>query len=82
MGEKFQVGKKYYPWDRSYDPITVIRRTAKCIVVRGGSGNTWRMIIKKTELDSEFVTDSSVPVRWRLAFSYFADDPVVEEVLK
>ena len=76
--KEFIVGKSYYPGDRSYDPITVIRRTPKCIVVRGGSGNTWRMVIKHDHDGTEVVVDSSVPTRWRGAFMYCADDPVKE----
>ena len=79
--KEFIVGKSYYPRYRSYDPVTVIRRTPKCIVVRGGSGNTWRMFIKHDNDGTEFVVDSCVPTRWRDALTYCADDPV-EEVQK
>lgn len=78
--KEFVVGKSYYPGDRSYDPITVIRRTPKCIVVRGGIGNEWRMVIKHDHDGTEIVVDSSVPSRWRGSFMYCADDPVKEVV--
>lgn len=78
MCEKFQVGESYYPQDRSYDPITVIRRTPKCIVVRGGSGNEWRMVVRHDRNRCEFVTDSCVPKSWRFVFTYFANEKVME----
>ena len=70
--ERFEVGKSYDPADLSFDPITVIKRTAKCIVVRGGSGNTWRMIVRQDE-KGEFAVDSSVPKKWRDIFTYRAE---------
>lgn len=74
--KEFEVGKSYYPNDRSYDPIKVIRRTEKSIFVLGGSGNTWRMLIRKGADGAEYVTDSSVPSHWRYCFTYCADNPV------
>ncbi len=76
--KQFVVGKSYWPEDRSYDPITVIRRTPKCIVVRGGSGNEWRMLIRHDSDGTEVVRDSCVPLHWRGVFTYCADDPVME----
>ncbi len=79
MEDKFKIGRMYYPGDRSYDPITVIRRTPKFIVVTGGwncEGNTWRMLIRHDHDGTEFAVDSSVPTNWRGAFTYCADDPV------
>lgn len=82
MADKFVVGRMYYPGDRSYDPVKVIKRTPKCIVVRGGwngEGNTWRMLVRQDNDGTEFAVDSCVPAGWRGAFTYCADDPVKEE---
>ena len=78
MSKQFEVGKSYYPADRSYDPITVIKRTAMSVVVRGSTGNEWRMFIRNYADGTEVVVDSCVPKRWRTAFLYSADDPVKE----
>ena len=75
---QFEVGKSYYPSDRSYDPITVIRRTPKCIVVRNWSGTTWRMVVRHGK-SGEYVVDSCVPAKWRNEFTYFADNVVDSE---
>ena len=70
----FEVGKTYAAADCSFDPITVIRRTPKCIVVRGGKwGNEWRMKVRMDD-KSEWVQDSCVTPKWRGAFTYRADD--------
>lgn len=69
---RFEVGKKYDANDRSFDPITVIKRTAKCIYVENVSGNVWRMTIKHDE-KAEFVVDSSFPVRARELLTFRAD---------
>lgn len=74
----FIVGKQYYPNDRSYDPITILRRTAKCVYVRGGSGNTWRMTVRLDNNGVEYVTDSCVPLHWRYTFTYSADNMLKE----
>lgn len=69
---RFEVGKTYDANDRSFDPITVIKRTAKCIYVENVSGNVWRMTIKRDE-KAEFVVDSSFPVRARELLTFRAD---------
>ena len=71
--KRFEVGKAYNPMDCGYDPITILKRTDKTVWVRGGSGNEWRMLVRHNG-KSEFVTDSSVPRKWRFAFTYFADN--------
>ena len=65
----FEVGKSYEANDTGYDPITVTRRTDKTIWVDNGSAS-WRMRIKHDKDGNEIVTDSSVPVKWRDAFTY------------
>lgn len=70
---QLEVGKSYRPTDAGFDPITIIKRTNKCVFVRGSAGNEWRMTIKN-DGEREYVTDSCVPARWRYAFTYFADN--------
>lgn len=65
----FEVGKMYEANDPGYDPIHVIRRTAKCIVVDNGHAK-WRMIVKTDEQGNEYVVDSSVPQKYRNGFTY------------
>lgn len=71
--KRFEVGNEYFPYAREYDPITVVRRTEKTIWVRGAAGNTWMMRIRKDANGNEYATDSTVPTRWREAFTYEAD---------
>ena len=78
MEDKFVVGGSYYPGDRSYSPIKILSRTDKSIKVENDNGAVWRMRIKHDHDGTEFAVDSSVPVRWRGAFTYCADDPVKE----
>lgn len=52
-------------------PITIIKRTAKTCVVSNDDGAVWRMYIKERE-DSEIMTDSAVPAKWRETYTYFA----------
>lgn len=72
----FVVGKSYYPFDRSFSTIKIIKRTAKCVIVENEDGNRWRMVVKKDKDGIEFVTDSCVPKGWRQCFTYCADDAV------
>ena len=75
----FEVGKSYYPQDRSYDPVEVIKRTEKSILVkRWFGGSTWWMRIKKDSNGNEMCIDSSVPKKWRIEFTYRADNSVAE----
>lgn len=69
---RFEVRKKYDANDRSFDPITVVKRTAKCIFVENARGYVWRMTIKHDE-KSEFVVDSSFPCRAREMLTFRAD---------
>lgn len=68
---KFEVGHLYYPYDSGFDPIVILRRTEKTVWVTNG-GVKWRMRIWTDEDGNEYVTDSSVPVKWRDAFTYSA----------
>lgn len=78
MSKLLEVGKSYYPADHGYDPIEVIRRTPKCVIVRNWSGTTWRMLVRTDKDGVEYVTDSCVPQNWRREFTYRADDPCEE----
>ena len=66
--KQFEIGKRYEWYQREYGWIKVLRRTAKCITVTNG-GSTWRMVIRKDTEGNEYVIDSSVPERWRDAFT-------------
>lgn len=76
--KQLEVGKSYRPADAGFDPITIIKRTNKCVFVRGSAGNEWRMTIRN-DGEREYVTDSCVPAKWRCAFTYFADNEVKGE---
>lgn len=69
---KFEVGKTYELYQREYGKLTVLKRTAKCITVTNG-GSTWRMVIRKDCKGNEWVIDSSVPMKWRTAFTCSAN---------
>lgn len=69
--KRFEVGKAYEPNDTGYDPIQVLRRTEKMILVRNRTSQ-WRMRIRVDYDGVEYVTDSTVPVGWREAFTYSA----------
>ena len=72
---KFVVGESYYPYDRSFSPITVLKRTAKTIFVTNGDSE-WRMRIKTDRNGNEYATDSSVPADWQDVFTYTAEEIV------
>lgn len=65
----FEVGKSYEANDPCYDPITVTRRTEKTIWVDNGQSK-WRMRVWHNANGDEMATDSSVPPKWRDAFTY------------
>ncbi len=67
----FEVGKSYEANDPGFDPITVTRRTDKTIWVDNGQCK-WRMRVWHDVSGNEMATDSSVPPRWRDAFTYSA----------
>ena len=70
--KQFEVGKSYEPSDSGFPPVTIMKRTAKMILVRGEAESCWRMRIKTDEDGNEYMTDSSVPVKWRDALTYNA----------
>lgn len=75
--KKFQVGCKYEPYATEFEPIEVVRRTEKTIWVKNEKSVEWRMRIKTDENGDEYAIDSTVPGRWREAFTYKAEYKVV-----
>lgn len=65
---KFEIGKRYEWYQREYGSIQILRRTPKCVVVTNG-GSTWRMLVREDPDGNEYVVDSSVPYKWRDAFT-------------
>lgn len=66
--KQFEVGKRY-EWNQGdWGSITVLRRTQKSITATNG-GSTWRMLIRRDTDGNEYVVDSSVPQKWRDAFT-------------
>ncbi len=68
---KFEVGEKYEPNDAGLSPIKIIKRTDKTCLVENKDGSRWRMRIRQTD-DGEMMIDSSVPGKWRGAFTYLS----------
>lgn len=66
--KRFEVGKCYEAADMGIDPIKVIKRTSKSILVDNGV-NTWYMRIR-TDERGEYVVDSSAPAKWRDIFTF------------
>ena len=63
--KKFEVGHYYECGDRGFDPIKVLRRTEKSIVVTSNGVHSWRMRIKIDEDGNEYVVDSKTPKSYR-----------------
>jgi len=73
---KFEVGKIYESYAREYDPVVALKRTDKTLWVKhawNDRENGWRMRIRVDADGNEFCVDSSVPPRWRDAFTYSAE---------
>lgn len=71
--KKFEVGKSYEWYQRENGSVEVLRRSAKFITVRNDFGNSWRMLIRVDENGDEFAIDSTVPSKWRDAFTVSAE---------
>ena len=67
----FEVGKCYGAADMRYDPVTVTKRTEKCVCVTNGHAN-WRMRVRYDNDGNEYVVDSSEPVKYRDGATYSA----------
>lgn len=72
MAKTFEVGKNYYPYQREYGAVKVERRTDKTIWVTNSNGVTFGMRVKTDENGNEYTIDSTVPKKWRDAFTYEA----------
>ena len=73
--KRFEVGKLYESYDSSFDPIVIMKRTDKTIWV-DKNGVRWMMRIRIDDEGNEIAVDSSVPPKWRDAFTYSAKWPV------
>lgn len=71
MAQVFEVGKQYRPYQTEFDPILITRRTDKTIWCDNGQCS-FQMRVKKDRDGNEYAVDSSVPTRWRDAFTYEA----------
>ena len=72
MAKRFEVGKKYYPYQREYGAVKVVRRSDYYIWCKNSSGVTFRMKIRYEINGDEYAIDSTVPKKWRDAFTYEA----------
>ena len=68
--KQFKVGSVYEPYQSEFAPITVLKRTDRTIWVDNGTAQ-WRMRVRKDADGNEYAVDSSVPMAWRDAFTYF-----------
>ena len=69
--KQFEVGKAYEPYQTEFDAITVLRRTEKTIWCDNGQAK-FCMRIRTDAEGNEYAIDSTVPARWRDAFTYTA----------
>ncbi len=68
---RFIEGKSYEANDCGLSPILILKRTAKMCLVRNDNGTEWRMLIRQ-DGDTEIMIDTSVPQKWRGAYTYNA----------
>ena len=61
--DQFEVGKSYRWSEIGLDPMTVLSRSSKTIMVTNGQ-STWRMLLRHDDR-GEYVMDSSVPKSFR-----------------
>lgn len=73
---KFEVGKTYWAYQKEYGSVTILKKTEKYIFVQSDCGIEWRMKIRYAENGNEYAIDSSVPMMWRDAFTYFSDNEI------
>ena len=70
MAQKFEVGKEYEAYQREYGTIKIVRRTEKTIWVVTNVGIEFFMRVKIDPNGDEYAVDSTVPKKWRDAFTY------------
>ena len=68
---KFKVGRTYFT-NGSVESVTIERRTEKTAWVTTQDGFSGYMRIRTDDAGDEYMTDSSVPRRWREVFTYYA----------
>ena len=59
--KNFEVGHFYECGDSGFDPIKVLRRTAKTITVTTNGVHIWRMRVRIDSDGNEYVQDCKVP---------------------
>ena len=64
MVAKFEVGKEYYAYDSGLDPVKVVKRTAKTVVMEYAPDRQHRMLIRHYENGDEYVRDYHVPAMY------------------
>lgn len=69
--KQFKVGAGYEPYQTEYGAVKVIRRTEKTIWCDNGQ-TVFRMKVRKDINGNEYAIDSTVPAKWRDAFTYEA----------
>lgn len=69
---RFEAGKSYFPMDSGAGHLMIIYRTAKMVLVQNESMCMWHMKIHLDDWGDEYIQDSSVPKRWRNAYTYKA----------
>ena len=69
--KRFEVGKSYGTIDSGVDPIKVLKRTDKMILVDNGQSR-WKMIVRTDEYGNEFVRDCSAPKKWQFVYTYLS----------
>lgn len=71
MAKRFEAGKEYEPYQCEFGAVKVLRRTEKTIFVEK-EGVEFRMKIRTDTDGNEYAIDSTVPKKWRDAFTYTA----------
>ena len=72
--QSFEVGMTYEAYDSGINPIRILRRTKKTVWVDNGQSK-WCMRVMVDVDGNEFVADSTVPRKWKEAFTYSAKWP-------
>ena len=67
MATSFEVGKSYGASEIGFDPIMILKRSPKTLLVTNGQ-TTWRMRIRKDADGSELLIDSTMPERHRITY--------------
>lgn len=75
--KRFEVGRVYRANDSVYDPLRIVKRTARTVVVENvvHQTGTWRMLLHEDyDRGTEYIVDSTnVGTRWEHGLTYRAD---------